>query len=83
MTELFQDDSDLKQYYTGLTRRRFLEGEAEHLRFPLKHRGMEVHNIGDTLPDGGANIRYLHQVLPGQICLRLSSGLMVTGKQAW
>ncbi len=83
MTESFQDHSDLKKYYTGPARRRFLEEEAQHLRFLLKHRGIEVDNIGDTLPDGGVNIKYLHQVLPDQVCLRLSSELIVTGKQAW
>ena len=83
MMESFQDDSDLQKYYTGPGRRRFLEEEAQHLRFLLKHRGIEVDNIGDTLPDGGANIRYLHQVLLGQVCLRLASELIATGKQAW
>jgi glycine cleavage system H protein len=81
--ESFQDDFDLKKYYTGPARRRFLEEEAQHLRFLLKHRGIEVDNIGATLPDGGASIRHLHQVLPGQVCLRLASELIATGKQGW
>jgi glycine cleavage system H protein len=83
MMESFQNDSDLKKYFAGPARKRFLEEEAQHLRFLLKHRGIEVDNIGETLPDGGVNIKHLHQVLPSQVCLRLSSELIVTGKQAW
>lgn len=81
--ESFQDHSALKRYYTGTAKRRFLEEEAQHLRFLLKHRGIEVDNIGDTLPDGGVSIKYLHQVLPSQVCLRLSIELIFAGKQAW
>jgi len=77
------DRSELDRFYTGLAGRRFLEEEAQHLRFLLKHRGIEVDQIGDTLPDGGAHIRYLHQVLPGPVCLRLAVELMASGKQAW
>jgi glycine cleavage system H protein len=78
-----QDESDLKKYYTGASSRRFLEEEAQHLRFLLKHRGIEVDSIGDTLPDGGAHIKYLNQVLPGPVCLRLATELIMSGKQAW
>jgi glycine cleavage system H protein len=81
--ESFQNESDLKSYYTGAASREFLEEEAQHLRFLLKHRGIEVDNIGDTLPDGGAHIRYLHQVLPGPVCLRLATELIMSGKQSW
>ena len=81
--EWFPSDSELGKFYTGLTGRRFLEEEAQHLNFLLKHRGIEVNHLGATLPDGGVNIKYLHQVLPDQVCLRLAVELMMTEKQAW
>lgn len=81
--EPFEDESDLKRCYTGAAGRKFLEEEAQHLKFLLKHRGIEVDSIGETLPDGGAHIRYLHQVLPGSVCLRLAIELVMSGKQAW
>lgn len=83
MIERTQDDSELEGFYTGPAGRRFLDEEAQHLRFLLKHRGVEVDHIGETLPDGGVNIKYLHQILPSQVCLRLAGELIVTGKQAW
>ena len=83
MTEQFQDHSELEEFYAGLAGKRFLEEEAQPLKFLLKHRGVEVNHIGETLPDGGVNIKYLHQVLPSQVCLRLTGELIVTGKQAW
>ena len=79
----FQNHSELENFYSGLAGRRFLEEEAQHLNLLLKHRGIEVNHLGDTLPDGGVHIKYLHQVLPGQVCLRLAVELMMTGKQAW
>jgi glycine cleavage system H protein len=78
-----QDEFGLKGYYSGAASRRFLEEEAQHLRFLLKHRGIEVDSIGDTLPDGGAHIKYLNQVLPGPVCMRLATELIMSGKQAW
>jgi glycine cleavage system H protein len=83
MMDKLQDQSELQNFYTGKAGRRFLEEEAQHLNFLLKHRGIEVNQIGETLPDGGVNVRYLHQVLPGQLCSRLASELIVTGKQGW
>lgn len=83
MMDWFEDHSELKKFYTGLAGKRFLEEEAQHLKFLLKHRGVEVNHIGATLPDGGVNIKYLHQVLPSQVCLRLAGELIVTGQQAW
>lgn len=79
----FQDDSELEKLYPGPAAKRFLEEEAQHLKFLLRHRGIEINNIGLTLSDGGANIKHLHQILPGPVCLRLASELIVTGKQAW
>jgi glycine cleavage system H protein len=79
----FQNHSELENFYSGLAGRRFLEEEAQHLKFLLKHRGIEINNIGDTLPDGGVHIKYLYQVLPGPVCLRLAVELMTSGKQAW
>jgi glycine cleavage system H protein len=83
MMERFQDHSELEGFYTGPAGRRFLDEEAQHLKFLLKHRGVEVNHIGATLPDGGVNIKYLHQVLPIPVCLRLANELIMTGKQAW
>jgi glycine cleavage system H protein len=81
--ESSQNESGLKRYYSGAAGRKFLEEEAQHLRFLLKHRGIELDSIGETLPDGGAHIRYLNQVLPGPVCLRLATELVMSGKQAW
>lgn len=83
MMDWFEDHSKLEKFHTGLAGKRFLEEEAQHLKFLLKHRGIEADYIGETLPDGGINIKYLHQVLPSQVCLRLAGELIVTGKQAW
>jgi glycine cleavage system H protein len=78
-----QDHSELENLFAGLAGKRYLEEEARHLNFLLKHRGIEVDNIGETLPDGGVNIKYLHQILPSQVCLGLSCELIISGKQAW
>jgi glycine cleavage system H protein len=83
MMDWVQDPPELENFYTGSVGRRFLREEAQHLKFLLKHRGVEADHIGATLPDGGVNIKYLHQVLPNQVCLRLAGELIVTGKQAW
>ena len=77
------EEPDLKSYTPGAPSRTFLEEEAQHLRFLLKHRGIELDNIGETLPDGGAHIKHLRQVLPGPVCLRLATELVMSGKQAW
>jgi hypothetical protein len=29
------------------------------------------------------NVKYLHQLLPGQVCLRLAVELIASGKQGW
>ena len=76
-------ESDLKSYSVGGSSIKFLEEEAQHLRFLLKHRGIEVDSIGDTLPDGGAHLTSLNQILPGPVCLRLATELVMSGKQAW
>lgn len=83
MMESPPDSSELGNLYAGLAGRRFLEEEAQHLNFLLKHRGIEIDDIGVTLPDGGVNIKYLHQVLASQVCLGLAGELIVSGKQAW
>ena len=83
MMDRLQDRPELEEFYAGPGGKRFLEEEAQHLKFLLKHRGIEADYIGETLPDGGVNIKYLHQVLPGQVCLRLTGELIMTGKQAW
>jgi glycine cleavage system H protein len=78
-----EDHSELESLYAGSAGKRYLQGEAQHLNFLLKHRGIEVDTIGVTLPDGGVNIKYLRQVLPGRVCLRLATELIMSGKQAW
>ncbi len=78
-----QDHSELESLFAGLAGKRYLEEEAQHLNFLLKHRGIELDNIGATLPDGGVNIKYLHQILPSQVCLGLSCELIVSGREAW
>jgi hypothetical protein len=83
MTEQFQDHSELEEFHAGLAGKRFLEEEAQPLKFLLKHRGVEVNRVGKTLPDGGVNIKYLHQVLPDPVCLRLPGEQIVAGKQLW
>ena len=83
MVEWSQNRPELKESCSGLEGEKFLEEEAQHLKFLLKHRGMEINHIGDTLPDGGMNIKYLHQVLPIQVCLRLANELMVAKEQSW
>jgi glycine cleavage system H protein len=76
-------DADFKGYWSGAAGSKFLKEEAQHLRFLLKHRGIETDNIGDTLPDGGARVNYLRQILPGPVCLRLAIELIMSGKRAW
>lgn len=83
MIEWFQKQSELEKCYSGLAGKRFLEEEAQHLKFLLKHRGIEVDQIGNTLRDGGVDIKYLHQVLPAEVCRKLAGELIVTGRQAW
>jgi glycine cleavage system H protein len=81
--EWSEDHSELEKMHAGPSAKRFLEEEAQHLNFLLKHRGMGVSEVGETLPDGGVNVKYLHQILPSQVCLGLASELIVSGKQAW
>ncbi len=81
--EASPDTTELGNLHLGPEVRKFLEEEAQHLNFLLKHRGIEVDNIGVTLPDGGVNIKYLHQVLPNQVCLGLAGELIISGRQAW
>jgi len=81
--EWFPRESELGKFFPGPGGKRFLEEEAQHLKFLLKHRGIKVNHIGKTLTDGGADIEYLHQVVPVKVCLRLAVELMMTEKQAW
>lgn len=83
MMEWPQSPSELEGFYAGLTGKKFLEEEVQHLKFLLKHRGVEVNHLGATLPDGGIDIKYLHQVLSKEVCLKLAGELMITGQQAW
>jgi glycine cleavage system H protein len=75
--------SELERLYARAAGKRFLEEEAQHLRLLLKHRGIQVDQIGETLPDGGLQIRYLHQILPGRVCLKLALELIASSKQSW
>lgn len=81
--EWTEDRTELEKFFTGVSARRYLQEEAQHLNFFLRHRGVEVNQIGHTLPDGGVNIKYLRQVLPDKVCFRLANELMVIGKQGW
>jgi glycine cleavage system H protein len=78
-----RNHKELEKLHAQGAGRRFLEEEAQHLKFLLKHKGIKVDQIGDTLRDGGADIKQLHQVLPTEVCLKLVGELTVTGKQAW
>ena len=77
------DGSELERLYTGPQATEFLKEEAQHLRILLKYRGVQVSQIGETLPDGGADIKYLHQILPPKLCLNLARELIVSGKEIW
>ncbi len=81
--ERTESRTELEKFFTGVSARRYLLEEAQHLNFFLRHRGVEVNQIGHTLPDGGVNIKYLRQVLPDKVCFRLANELMVTSKQGW
>jgi len=83
MIEWFKDESELARFYTGPAGRTFLKEEAQHLKFLLKYRGVEVNQVGVTLSDGGASIQYLYQILPAQVCLRLAQEMIVLGKEMW
>jgi hypothetical protein len=78
-----QDGSELEKLYAGPRTIRFLKEEAQHLKVLLKYRGMPDHSVGHTLPDGGAEIKYLHQILPPKLCLNLARELIVSGKGIW
>ena len=74
------DGSELEKLYAGSQATEFLKEEAQHLRTLLKYRGIQVSQIGETLPDGGAHIKYLHQILAPKLCLNLARELIVSGK---
>ena len=77
--EWSQDGSELERFYSGAAGKVFLQEEAQHLKFLLRHSGVEVSTVGITLPDGGANIQYLYQILPANVCLKLARELIVLG----
>ena len=77
------NDAELKEFYTGAEAKRFMQEEACHLRHVLKYRGVEAADIGKTLPDGGADIKHLHQVLPAKYCFELSQVLITLGEKVW
>jgi len=78
-----QDSSELREFYTGAEAKRFLQEEACHLKHVLKYKGIEAGKIGQTLTDGGRNVKYLHQILPAKFCLELSRALIESGKAVW
>ena len=78
-----QDGSELEKLYAGPPAIRFLKEEAHHLRILLKYRGIQVSQIGETLPDGGTDIKYLHQILAPKLCLNLALELIVSGKDIY
>ncbi|MGB8656905.1 MAG: glycine cleavage system protein H [Candidatus Zixiibacteriota bacterium] len=75
-----QDKSELEKLYVGSSAAQFLKEEARHLRVLLKYRGVRVGPVGETLPDGGTDVKYLHQILVPQWCLNLSRKLVVSGE---
>jgi glycine cleavage system H protein len=79
----FQDGSELEKLYSGPPAIQFLKEEAQHLRILLKYRGVQVSQIGETLPDGGTGIKYLHQILAPKLCLNLARELIVSGKDIY
>lgn len=81
--EWYQDTSELDKFYTSSQATKFLEEEGQHLKHFLKYRGVKTEQIGQTSSDGGVNIKYLHQVLPEKICMKLAQELMVLGKTTW
>ena len=81
--EWTEDHTEFEKFFTEVRAKRHLQEEAQHLNFLLRHRGVEVSHIGETLPDGGVNLKYLHQILPAKVCLRLANELTATGKQGW
>jgi glycine cleavage system H protein len=83
MIDWFKDNSELLRFHTGPDSKIFLKEEAQHLKFLLKYRGVEVNQVGITLSDGGAKIQYLHQILPAEVCLRLAQEMIVLGKEMW
>jgi glycine cleavage system H protein len=83
MIDWFGDNSELERFYTGPVGKVFLKEEAQHLKFLLKYRGVEVKPVGITLSDGGANLQYLYQILPAEVCLRLTQEMIVLGKDMW
>jgi glycine cleavage system H protein len=78
-----QDGSELEKLYAGPPAIQFLKEEAQHLRILLKYRGIQVSQIGETLPDGGTDIKYLHQILAPKLCLNLARELIVSGKDIY
>ena len=79
----FQDSSELERLHAGFPATQFLKEEAQHLRILLKYRGIQVSQMGKTLPDGGAEIKCLHQILAPKLCLNLARELIVSGKEIW
>jgi glycine cleavage system H protein len=75
-----QDGAELEKLYAGPRTVRFLKEEAQHLKVLLKYRGVPINPVGSTLPDGGAEVKYLHQILPPKLCLNLARELIVSGK---
>jgi glycine cleavage system H lipoate-binding protein len=79
----FEDGAELERLYSGTKAVHFLEEEAQHLKVLLKYRGISVNPVGPTVPDGGAEIKYLHQILAPKVCLNLARELIVSGKEIW
>jgi len=78
-----QDGIELERLHAGSKAAHFLNEEAQHLKILLRYRGISVNPVGHTMPDGGAEIKYLHQILSPKVCLNLARELIVTGKEVW
>jgi glycine cleavage system H protein len=77
----FEDGAELERLFAGPKAAHFLEEEAQHLKVLLKYRGIPVSPVGATVPDGGSEIKYLHQILTPKVCLNLARELIVSGKE--
>ncbi len=80
--ELPGGNSELKRLYAGPQALQFLKEEAGHLKSLLKYRGIEVSQVGPTMPDGGSGVKHLYQILAPELCFRLARELVTSAKNA-
>ncbi len=83
MLDWSKDPSELEKLHPGAKGKKFQEEEAQHLKTLLRYRGGDANPVGRTMPDGGTDIEYLHQILPAKLCLRLVREVIFLGKEMW